>query len=89
MDGANYSVFRLVTSLAAKLIWAAKIVLLLGRSIEDRSFPNHHNSIDNHLLHPLPNITHNQCMQDVAIPIENVKPESTATLRIAINVALH
>ena len=83
MDGTNHSIFRLVASLAAELIGAAKVVLLFGRSVEGRSFPDHHK------LRRLPNITHNQRVQDVAVPIEDVKPKSAAALRIAINVALH
>lgn len=89
MDGTNHSIFRLVASLAAELIGAAKVVLLFCRSVEDRSFPDHHNPTDHLQLRRLPNITHNQRVQDVAVPIEDVKPKSAATLRIAINVALH
>ena len=89
MDGADHSILRLVPSLAAELIGAAKVVLLFGRSVEDRSFPDHHNPSDHLQLRRLPNITHNQRVQDVAVPIEDVKPKSAATLRIAINVALH
>ena len=89
MDGSNHAIVRLVSALAAQLVGAAEVVLLLCGAIEDGPFPDDHDSARETRQSDPPDVSDDQCVQNVTVSVEDVESKSATALRVLVDVVLH